>query len=257
MKVKEFERIALSFFPREILDYLNDGTQYGFNNLINRRVERIGYSVNLTEDIILQARDKKIDLIITHHNIWEDHFELREDCLELLNEYRIIHFFNHLPLDSVPFGTSYTLMKKLELEKVADISHMDFLTFGVVGKYQKPITLDELQEKLAKIITHKVQVWQNNDKRIETVGIVAGSGSDLESLHEAYQFGCDAYITGEKKLKTLLYAKHVKMNFLLGSHTFTEISGLSNYLNLIKEQIEDCEVIKLCDETIEIGVNDE
>ncbi|HEY8365468.1 MAG TPA: Nif3-like dinuclear metal center hexameric protein [Haloplasmataceae bacterium] len=251
MKTKDFENLALSFFPKETLDFFNDGIQYGFNNYFEKDIKRVSFSVNLTTDIIMQALDKKVDLILTHHNIWEDHFEMREDCLKLLKENNIIHFFNHLPLDSMDFGPSFALAKALNLNVVKRISMFEGFYFGVVGEFNNPVTLEELVQKTETVLTHKIRVWKNNERVIKKVGIVSGSGKDLESLHDAINASCDAYITGEKSLTTLLYAKHMGLNFLLGSHTFTELGGIKNYAELIQTHSKDLEVIMLHDEWIE------
>lgn len=251
MKTTDFKSLALAFFPSETLEFFNDGNQYGFNNYIEKKLNRIGYSVNLTPDIIKQAINNHIDLILTHHNIWEDYFELRDDCLKLLKDYEIIHFFNHLPLDSMPFGPTGALSKALGLKIVDKISKIDKYAFGVVSELEEPITLLLLKEKLEKLFNHKVRVWENNDCLIKRIGIVAGSGSDIESLHEANILKSDVYITGEKKLKTLLYAKHIGLNFILGSHTFTELGGIKQYANLIKNELSDIELVELKDEFLE------
>jgi len=250
MSVKRFEEVALSFFPQATLDFFNDGIQFGFNNYHVKEVNRIGYSVNLTPDILKEALEKQVDLILTHHNIWEDHFEMREACLKFLEEHNLIHFFNHLPLDASEFGPSYALAERLGLEVTDRISFYEGFYFGVVGNLQ-PQTLDELTKRLENVLGHKVRVWKNNDRMIKRVGIVSGSGKDLASLHEAKALGCDAYITGEKSLTTLLYARHIGLNFLLGSHTFTEIDGMRKYALLIKAKMPDVEIIELKEEWIE------
>ncbi|QVK18835.1 Nif3-like dinuclear metal center hexameric protein [Mycoplasmatota bacterium] len=251
MNTKTFETTALSFFPKETLAFFDDGTQYGFNQFRNKEIKKIGYSVNVTKDIIKQAINQKVDLLLTHHNIWEDHYELRDDCLKLLEENNLIHFFNHLPLDSMPFGPTGVLANDLDLKVIEKISQFETFYFGVVGEVEKPLTLQELTHKVEKIMNHKVRVWQNNDRLIKRIGIVAGSGSDLESLHDAVHYQCDAFITGEKKLKTLLYAKHNELNFILGSHTFSELGGIRVYAHLIKDKMGDIELVELQDEWIE------
>lgn len=250
MNIREFEEIALSFFPKETLEFFNDGIQFGFNNFIDKEIKKIGYSVNLTPKIIEQAKKSNVDLILSHHNIWEDHFELREDCLKLLKEYKIIHFFNHLPLDSMPFGPSGALAEQLNLKVRKRISQFENFFFGVVGEYDKPITLTQFVENVEKVLNHKVRLWKNNDRLIKRVGIVSGSGKDLESLHDAHLANCDAYLTGEKSLTTILYAKHIGLNFILGSHTFTELGGIRNYAHLINEKTM-LQVVELNEEWIE------
>lgn len=250
MSIKRFEEVALSFFPKETLDFFNDGIQFGFNNYQNKNIKQIGYSVNLTPDIIKQAIEKRVDLILTHHNIWEDHFEMREECLKLLEDNNLTHFFNHLPLDASNFGPSYALAERLEVEVTDRISFYEGFYFGVVGNIQ-PLTLDEFTIKLEDVLGHKVRVWKNNNEVIKRVGIVSGSGKDLINLHEAKTLGCEAYITGEKSLTTLLYARHIGLNFLLGSHTFTEIDGMRKYTQLINEKMPEVNFFELKEEWIE------
>ncbi|NLG82037.1 MAG: Nif3-like dinuclear metal center hexameric protein [Bacilli bacterium] len=250
MSIKRFEEVALSFFQKETLDFFNDGIQFGFNNYQNKNIKQIGYSVNLTPDIIKQAIEKRVDLILTHHNIWEDHFEMREECLKLLEDNNLTHFFNHLPLDASNFGPSYALAERLEVEVTDRISFYEGFYFGVVGNIQ-PLTLDEFTIKLEDVLGHKVRVWKNNNEVIKRVGIVSGSGKDLINLHEAKTLGCEAYITGEKSLTTLLYARHIGLNFLLGSHTFTEIDGMRKYAQLINEKMPEVNFFELKEEWIE------
>lgn len=249
MHIKEFEQIALSFFSEETLNFFNDGIQFGYNNYHEKDILKIGFSINLTPDIIEEAKEKQVDLILTHHNIWEDHLEMREECIRLLETYNIIHFFNHLPLDSSEFGPSWALAEALEVNITNKISEYENFHFGVVGDI-KPISLAELKLKVEDVMTHDVRVWKNNDRIIKRIGIVSGSGKDLASLHDAHIHNCDAYITGEKSLTTLLYAKHIGLNFILGSHTFTELGGIINYAKKIKV-VANIEIVKLKDEWIE------
>ncbi len=250
MDTKKFEKIALSFFSPDTLTFFNDGTQYGFNNYLDKDIKRMGYSVNLTMDIINQAKKKNVELILTHHNVWEDdHFEMREDCLQLLKKYGIIHFFNHLPLDTSDFGPTYALAKDLKLKIIGRIAKMDDFYFGVVGECS-PQSLSEFKDKVEKVLYHQVRVWENNNREVKRIGIVSGSGKDLASLHEAHLYKCDAYLTGEKSLSTLLYAKHVGLNFILGSHTFTELGGIRNYAKMIQDK-NDIEIIELVEEWME------
>ncbi len=251
MKTKDFELIAQSFFPNETLEFFNDGTQFGFNNMVDKEIKKIGYSVNLTMDIINQAKDASVDLILTHHNVWEDHFEMREDCLKALRENQLIHYFNHLPLDSMPFGPTGSFAQALGVKPIEKISSFEGFYFGIVGEFKSPISLTQLKEKVEKVLDHKVRIWKHHDRLIKRVGIVSGSGKDLESLHDAVSLQCDAYITGEKKLSALLYSKHMGLNYILGSHTFTELGGMKTYVNLIKDKMDETEFIQLNDEFIE------
>lgn len=59
------------------------------------------------------------------------------------------------------------------------------------------------------------------------------------------------YITGEKVLYTVEYAKFVEINLIIGSHTFTEIFGIESLAKKIKEKYSNIEIIKLKEEHLE------
>lgn len=251
MYTRNFNVMNESLFDKECLAFFNDGNQFGFNNFRDLDIKRVGYAVNLTRDIIEQAKALEVDLILTHHNVWDEMLEMREDCLALLKQYGLVHYFNHLPLDSSTFGPTRALARDLKLNVVTEISKWDQFAFGVIGEYDKPITLTELEAMFDQALGHKSRVWQFNDRPIKRVGIVAGSAGDPASINEAHLLGCDAYITGEKKLKTIQYCEHIGMNFLLGSHTFTERAGITAYAQLLQEKMPDIEFIPLKETHIE------
>jgi dinuclear metal center YbgI/SA1388 family protein len=245
VKTDELEKVFVSFFKKEILLFFKDQTQYGFNNKRDLDIKKIGISVDLTLDVIEKAKNNHVDLILTHHNIWDDYYEWHDLCLEKLVEYQIVHYFNHLVLDNAPFGPTGSLVKGLGLKQLYPFCKLSDFYFGIIGEFKEAISLNEIQVRLTKYCGHEIRVWQNNNRLIKRVGVVSGSGADIETLREAYLNQCDAYITGEKKSKSLLYAKQVGMNFILGSHTFTEYNGLKAYANLIKENAKDIEIISL------------
>ena len=251
MKTKELEKVIHELFPSDVLDFFKDSEQYGFNNYTNKEINRVGYCVNLTLDTIIQAKKQGVDLILTHHNAWEDHFEWREDCFKELKDVNLIHYFNHLPLDSVEFGPTGALASILGVRTIDRFCKFEDYAFGIIGEFDEEISMADLQKKVETVLTHDVRVWINNNRPIKRLAIVAGSGGDLETLHEAVEFKCDTYITGEKKLKTLLYAKHNKMSFILGSHTFTERRGMQAFIERISKVAKDVEFIELYEEFIE------
>ncbi|GGA16051.1 hypothetical protein GCM10008018_70870 [Paenibacillus marchantiophytorum] len=50
---------------------------------------------------------------------------------------------------------------------------------------------------------------------------------------------------------TIQYAKFIKMNLIVGSHTFTEIFGVKSLSEKIKEKYESLEIIELVEDHIE------
>ena len=64
---------------------------------------------------------------------------------------------------------------------------------------------------------------------------------------------CDVYITGEKTLYSIQYAKFIKMNMIVGSHTFTEIFGVESFAHKLKEKFKEIEVLQLEEEHSEVN----
>jgi dinuclear metal center YbgI/SA1388 family protein len=240
-----------SLFPSDVLSFFNDGTQFGFNNFIDKEIKKVGYAINLTVDIIEQAREAGVDLILTHHNVWDEMLEMVEDTHRLLKQYGIIHYFNHLPLDSVDFGPTRMLAKALGVTIVDEIVKWGDHAFGVVGEFEEAIELSTLEQLFDEALGHKSRVWKNNDRQIKRIGIVSGSAGNPGEINEAVLKNCDAYITGEKKMKTLVYSQHVGINFLLGSHIFTEKAGIAEYANLLSQKMPEIEFIPLHEDHIE------
>lgn len=70
-----------------------------------------------------------------------------------------------------------------------------------------------------------VRTRRHNDAPVSSVCVVTGGGHTTDLLKEAVDLGCDAYITGEKTLYTVEYARFAGLNLLVGSHTGTELPG--------------------------------
>lgn len=251
MNIRTFNTINESLFSRSVLAFFNDGNQFGFNNFIDKEINKVGYAINLTTDVIEQARQEEVDLILTHHNIWDDLLELREDCLKLLKEYEIVHYFNHLPLDASEFGPTRTLAAQLQLDIKEEIVSWGDFYFGIVGEWEEAKTLEELETLFDEALGHKSRVWKFNDRKIKRVAVVAGSAGNPIDMQQAIELNCDAYITGEKKMKTILYAQHMKLNFLLGSHIFTERKGLEAYAMKLQELMPHTTFLPLHEDHIE------
>lgn len=83
------------------------------------------------------------------------------------------------------------------------------------------------------------------------MGIITGAGNSTKSLRDANYAQCDAYITGEKILYTVQYAKFIKMNLIVGSHTFTEIFGVQSLAEKFKEKYDSLEKIELVEDHFE------
>lgn len=93
--------------------------------------------------------------------------------------------------------------------------------------------------------------WQHPDRLIYHLGIVTGGGGMTADIKEAVDHQCDAYMTGEKMLYTIEYARFAGINLIVGSHTFTEIFGVEGLIRHILRQHSSLTAVQLVEAHIE------
>ncbi|MER2037445.1 MAG: Nif3-like dinuclear metal center hexameric protein [Solibacillus sp.] len=219
-----------------------------------RRVKKIGYCVNLTLETIEEANILGVDMMVTHHDAWDEIYGLKEACIKKLEEYSISHYYNHLPLDDCNFGTNDSLLKKLNLRNVKSTHEWEGLYFGRIAEYDEEINFNALVTKIENLLEEPVRYWQFNDKKVRRVGLVCGNGGSTTCLKEAVENNCDVYITGECNLYTIQYAKFKGINLIIGSHTFTEFFGIQSLAWKLIENQKELEAVKVNEEHYEANL---
>lgn len=250
MRLTEIEQFIVSLFDTRENNHFYE--ESGVTVRGAEEIKRIGYCTNLTLDTIEEARKNNVDLLITHHDAWDFIFGLKDACKEKLLEYNISHYFNHLPLDDCDFGTNNSLIEKLGLQIVERSHEEDGFYCGRIAEFDKEITFEVLVQKLEIILEEPVKAWKFKDGGIKRIGLVCGGGGLTPHVKEAVERNCDVYITGEKVLYTIEYAKFAGINLIIGSHTFTEVFGIESLAKKIKEKYNDIEIIRLKEDHLEV-----
>jgi dinuclear metal center YbgI/SA1388 family protein len=142
----------------------------------------------------------------------------------------------HLPLDAHPeIGNNALLREQLGLE--ADqrpFGEAEGRAIGAIGRAPDPISVDDLRARLAAATGQDPLVFDAGPARIETVGIVTGSGGF--ALHEAGKMGLDAVVTGEPSEPVMGEAREYGIHFLAGGHYATERAGIRALGELVAER---------------------
>ncbi|SFT05963.1 Nif3-like dinuclear metal center hexameric protein [Paenibacillus sp. BC26] len=248
MNSQQFNELMKTLFGG-LLKQFDYGEEFAFYNYGPDLIRRIGYATNITPEHIEQAAQKKVDLIVTHHDAWDFVFGMKEECHKLLENYRISHYFVHLPLDYVEFGTCSSLFKAIGINNVIQQSfEIEGRSLPGIGEFEFPISFQELSDRVSTVLGETIKSWKNSEKPIKRVGIITGAGNSTKSIRDAHYSECDVYITGEKILYTIQYAKFIRMNLIVGSHTFTEIFGVKSLSGKIKEKYDSLEIIELIED---------
>ncbi|MDM5189090.1 Nif3-like dinuclear metal center hexameric protein [Bacillus sp. DX4.1] len=249
MNIEQFNQSIEILFGEHLHKYGDD--EYGFTNISKNKFNKIGYTTNLTIETIEEAKANQVDMIITHHTPWSFLYGMEKTCKEKLREYEINHFWIHSPLDFVQFGTCTSLFREIEIDKMIEYSSCDEEELPGIGEYELPMSFSELVERVEDRLEEEVKSWKNNDKQVKKVAILTGAGNNTNIIQKALERGCDTYITGEKTLYTVQYAKFKGVNLIVGSHTFTEIFGVESLVFKLKGENPTLEIVQLFEEHLE------
>lgn len=238
-----------SKFTTKDLDSYSD--ESGATYDAGRDVKIIGYASNLTPDVIRKAVSQNVDLIMTHHDAWHFIFGLKEDCRRLLEKHNISHYFNHLPLDDAKFGTNSSITSELCLDEIEKGCDYKGYKCAVIAEYKVGVPFKEFVSLVESKLDEKVLSWKFNDRLIKKVFIVCGAGHWTTDVLEAVNNNCDIYLTGEKILYTVEYAKLHNINLVVGSHTFIEFFGVKNMAKLTAAGFDDVDTAAIIEEHLE------
>ena len=251
MLVKDFENFIYDTFTKEKLEIVKDKGEYGFTNIGYEEIIKVGYCTNLTIESAEESARNHVNLLITHHDAWEWMTGIKAEALEILNQNKITHFYIHLPLDDAEFGNNTSILRRLGFEVIDKFSNDEGMYCGRIGERDKAITFEDLVTKIEGLLDEPVHAWKNNDRLIKRIGVVTGAGFSAIDVKDARDLGCDLYLTGEKILYTVQYAKYCKIDLVVGSHTFTEIFGLETLAKMLSEKYPMLEIVRISEEHIE------
>lgn len=251
MKLTDLQTHITELFGIENLEKLPNERIFRFDGVED--VRRIGYCTNLTPETVDEAIKARVNVMITHHDAYDFMYGMKEVCLSRLQEHGISHCQFHLPLDGADdFGNNVMLARKLGA-RVVERSHLEADAFycGRICEFDEPLTFDALKSRLEAVLDESVHAWRNHDRPIKRIGIVTGGGLETGHVKEAADKGCDAYITGERALYTIEYARFAGIDLFIGSHTFTELFGVEEIARRVRDHFGDVEVIRLPEEHLE------
>ena len=172
-------------------------------NNSNIEVNNILLTIDVTAEVIAEAIEKSIDLIISHHPLILDPNEIsdiqtkRIQLRQKMEENNIALYVAHTNADIAQGGVNDSLAKVLCLQNIE--------AFGVEkmarkGNLTTQITLREfvnlLSDKLPQV-KGSIQVSGKLDSKVSKVGLCGGSGSSL--LEEVRKEDVDVFVTADLK----------------------------------------------------------
>ena len=189
----------------------------------DREVRRIMTALDITEDVIGEARREKADLIVSHHPLF---FELKSvtDTTWIgsraltLAENRIAAICMHTNLDAARGGVNDALMKALGATVTGELDPDSGI--GRVGELSRSVTIDNFLPFVKNALSCNGLRYHDAGRPVRTLAVCGGSGGAEIAL--AHGAGCDTYVTADIKYDQFLEAKHLGINLIDADHFCTE-----------------------------------
>ncbi|MCD7732944.1 MAG: Nif3-like dinuclear metal center hexameric protein [Oscillospiraceae bacterium] len=200
---------------------------------------------------ILEAERLGCQLILTHHPVIFDPLKSLDSTVPaaLLFRKGISCISSHTNLDSAEYGISDMMVDKLglkNLHKIVDINRSDpvigrVVGYGAVGETEKEMTPEELA-KLCKESFNCIAIkYVAGNRNIKTVGMISGAGGSY--VTNAFEMGCDAYVSGDVKQQDFIEAERLGMTLVDAGHFETETIAMEYFKERLGEQFPNIEFI--------------
>ncbi|KAH8263574.1 hypothetical protein KR044_010815, partial [Drosophila immigrans] len=216
----------------------------------NKHVLRILLTNDLTEPVMGEALEKKVDLIISYHppifrpltRITQSNWKERVVASCLVNS--IALYSPHTAWDKVLGGVNDWLAKAVDIKGIKPLEPEAGAEPGTgSGRLvETNMTIGQLVQALQKHIDNSVHVAyaveHHSKSLVRTVGICAGSGGSLLRGVQA-----DVVLTGEMSHHEILDFNHNNTTVLLCNHSNSERGYLKEFKTLLNERLEgSCEL---------------
>ena len=236
--IKYFE----SLFPRDnAYEWDNVGIQVG---TLNIEAKRILVTLDVTKEVVKEAIDKKVNMIISHHPLLFNPLDKiifdtpRGWIIKNLIKYNITVYSAHTNYDTTDGGMNDEFARLLGMENVKLLDEIDKI--GRYGSIEKMHIIDFISFLKDKLDIESVKVIGNDNKFIETVGISGGSGS--KHMYQAKMRGCDCYLTGDITYHTALDAVGMGITLIdIGHHA--EKIFVKAIIRILSQQFKEVEFI--------------
>lgn len=223
-------------FPKELMEeWDNVGLMIESEN---KEINNVMIVLDVTNEVIDEAINKDIDLIISHHpliftkekimNITEETI-LGKKIIKLIKN-DISVYSMHTNLDIADGGMNDYILGKLDIVDITKTEVDRCMRCGKLKQEMKVIDFTNyLKERLN--IENVNLATKDENKLIRNIAVITGGGSS--SIEDASKIGTDLYITGDVKYNNALIALECDISVIDAGHYGTEkivVDIVSNYL---------------------------
>lgn len=212
---------------------------------INSEIKSILIALDLTKDVLNDAIEKGVDMIITHHPLIFNPIKnittntINGEILISLIKNDISYYASHTNLDKSDVGTNMYLAEQLELNEYAFVDSDDL----ILVKGNKETTSSDLINDVKKILNlDYVRFVGDGKKEIKTVGVATGAGDSYGLFSFSKKNGVDILITGDLTYHTMQFANDIGLNLIDATHFGTENIIINKLKQLLDVKLDNVTV---------------
>ncbi len=245
LKVKDVVSLMEKLAPTSLKEsFDNVGLLIGEEN---KDIKKVLLALDVTEEVVDEAINLNVDIIISHHPIIfsgiksvNDSTSLGKKIIKLIKN-DISVYCAHTNLDSCIGGTNDVLFDLLELsdKNILIPNENDNLCgLGRTGIVNDEYTLKTFINFLKDKLNLDSVVYSDDEfglnKKVNKIGLCTGSAGDFDFINQSKKQGCDVFITGDLKFHSAQLAKELGIALIDATHYETEVIVLKN----IKKYLE-------------------
>ena len=218
------------------------------------QVKRLMVALDITEEVIEEARQAGCQLIVSHHPIIFRPAKSITDseptgrCLLALTENHIAAICAHTNLDAVEGGVNDALAQMLGLTDTV------YLQQDGVDPEGRPYGVGRVGEVSGYADAHAFAAFVRDrlhadGLRLEDAGkpvrkVAVGGGACGDMLSQAVAHGCDTFVTADVKYNTFLDARAMGINLIDAGHFSTEDVVCPVLVDWLKTTFPELEVLR-------------
>ncbi|MEQ8784891.1 MAG: Nif3-like dinuclear metal center hexameric protein [Pirellulaceae bacterium] len=222
--------------------------------LVGRReatIQRVMTCLTITPISAAEAISHRADLIVAHHPLpfralkrLTDDSTVGRMLLDLIGSQTAI-YSPHTAFDSTAGGINQQLAEGLPLREirplVAIAGEPEHVGVGRYGRFEQPIPLREIEQRLMKLLgIDRLEGAGPAEREVSSAAVACGSAGQF--LDAARQAGCDLLITGETNFHTCLEAEASGVSLLLPGHFASERFAVERLAESLQREFGDLSV---------------
>ena len=221
------------------MDFDNSGFLVGRRNA---SVNKLLLSLDITESVVEEAIEQKADLVISHHPVIFHKLGGVTDqgagsLVLQMAENGIAAVCMHTNLDIAEGGVNDVLIRLLGAECEGSL---DVNGCGRVGQLPEELSMPDFLVHCRRVLDAKGLRFFDAGKPVKRLAVMGGAGGD--SVRDAWEKGCDTYVTADIKYHQFLEAQSLGLNLIDADHFSTENPIIPVLAEKLKGEFPDLDV---------------